>query len=216
MTKTERLNLLFERWLKEFPDYKGKFKKDGIIDEKSFQRQEPKLLFIAKEPNDPSQNKGDFREWWSRKVDYSFSHRICEWAYGLLNGFPALTDLKYDNQERVQVMKSIAFMNVKKIGGEASASYDAIRNVILSQRHLTQKEIEIVEPDIIIGGVRGTEFWELVFPDAQFMDSGFDVKVARSGSSRLVDFYHPSYRVPRSMSYSLLQNIVESQVFSNL
>ena len=93
MTATEKLNALFHRWQVEFPDYQGKFTKDGINNEAVFNNQKLKLLFLAKEPNDPDQGGGDFREWWSEEVKYSFSHRICEWAFGLLNEFPPVEDL---------------------------------------------------------------------------------------------------------------------------
>ena len=216
MTKTEKLDALFERWQEEFPEYKGKFVKDGIIAEEVFEKQELKLLFVAKESNDPDQTEGDFREWWSMEVKYMFSHRICEWAFGLLKGFPPLTELSYENQERIRVMKSIAFMNLKKIGGKANADYEAIENTIVRERHLILEEIEIIEPDVIVGGVGKSEFWKILFPSLSFTDSGFDVNVARIGSSKLLDYYHPSYRVPRSMSYCLLHDVCTSKVFSNL
>jgi len=53
MTITEQLDKLFDIWVRRFPKYKDTFVTDGIIDEEVFIRQNLKVLFIAKEPNDP-------------------------------------------------------------------------------------------------------------------------------------------------------------------
>jgi len=218
MTKTERLNELFDRWIREFPEYKGKFIKDGIVDENEYNSQKIKLklLFITKEPNDPHQSAWDFREWWAEEVKYSFSHRICEWAFGFLNGFPPIVKIPYDNKERIKVMKKIAFMNLKKSGGKANANYKEIEKVLVEEKHLLLEEIDIIEPDIIIGGLGKTDYWRDLFPTVKFKDSGFDIKVARVGKYKIIDFYHPSYRVPRSMTYTLLGAVSKSKVFTEL
>ena len=58
MTKTEQLNLLFEDWDKARKCYNEdnnhdlfKFCLDGIIDEKEFNKQKIKVLFISNEAN---------------------------------------------------------------------------------------------------------------------------------------------------------------------
>ena len=216
MTKTEKLDELFDRWVKEISELAGKFHKDGIINESIYERQKTKLLFITKEPNDPNQTEGDFREWWSQSIKYSFSHRICEWAFGLQKGFPPVTELRYDNQERTAIMKSIAFMNLKKNGGASTANHDVIKDTILKQQRLILEEINVIEPDIIIGGIGDIMFWKLLFPEIEFKDSGFDIKVARVDSLKLINFYHPSYQVPRAMTYCLLHSVFTSNIFTNL
>ena len=92
-SKTEQLNQLFDDWELAIPEYKEKFVRDGIINERLFQTAPKKILFIMKEPNNPSQNPGDFREWWKDRIEYTFSYRIAEWSYGLLNNFPKFDDI---------------------------------------------------------------------------------------------------------------------------
>jgi len=75
-SKTELLNDLFDRWENNIPEYQGKFVKDGIVDEQLFLSAPTKLLFIAKEPNNPNQDAGDFREWWREEIAFTFSYRI--------------------------------------------------------------------------------------------------------------------------------------------
>ena len=216
MNKTEKLDSLFDKWIEDFPKYKGKFNRDGIINEHEYERQSTKLLFLAKEPNDPKQSEGDFREWWSKGVKYSFSHRICEWAYGLLNDFPPVVNLPYSDEKRKEVMAKIAFMNLKKSGGKASADHDAIAQTLKEEQKYILEEINIISPEVIIGGIGCREYWKYIFPEVQFKDSGFDIKVARANRYKIIDYYHPSYRVPRSMSYSLLSMVSNSDVFRNL
>jgi hypothetical protein len=59
LTKTEQLNQLFTDWENSIPDYKGKFIRDGIINEELYSNANPKVLFIQKEANDPAQTARD-------------------------------------------------------------------------------------------------------------------------------------------------------------
>ena len=91
--KTEQLNQLFDEWEQTVSEYKGKFVRDGIINEQFYQIASPKILFIAKEPNDPEQTAWDFRELWKADISRTFSFRIAEWSYGILNSFPEYNPL---------------------------------------------------------------------------------------------------------------------------
>ena len=216
MAITDELNALFERWQEEFPEHRGKLVKDGVINEKLYLLQNPKVLFIAKEPNDPGQSGGDFREWWSKEVKYSFSHRISEWAFGLFNGFPQLDVLPDGNVKRVEIFQSIAFMNLKKTGGSATTRISELEAVVSKERQLIQDEIDIINPQIIIGGIGNQSLWSIIFPGIEFIKTGFDISVAKHKSIKIIDYYHPSYRVPRAMSYCLLGRVYQSDVFQKL
>ena len=76
MSKTEQLNQLFTRWQEEISEYQGHFIYDGIINEELYNKQKNKLLFIAKEPNDPDQTEWDFRDAWKEKPAHIFTYRI--------------------------------------------------------------------------------------------------------------------------------------------
>jgi len=216
VTKTEQLNLLFQRWQQECPEYQGKFHKDGIVNEETYLGQNPKVLFIAKEPNNPDQGEFDFREWWAEEVKYGFAHRVCEWAFGFSGGFPPLENLSNSNEERIQVMRRIAFMNLKKTGGSSYADSDLIMGVVERERQFLQAEISVINPDVIIGGIGNPDIWNLLFPGMKLVRSGFDIWVGRHNSFRIIDFYHPSYQVPRAMSYCLLASVYSSEVFKKL
>lgn len=213
MNKNNEIDKLFERWVIEFPQYKGKLYKDGIVNEQEFEKQKVKLLFITKEPNDPEQNEGDFREQLSKEVKASFFNRIAEWAYGLLNNFPPIIEITDD--KKLDVMRKVAFMNIKKTGGKSSVNPDIIKETLKNEYIYIKREIDIISPHIIIGSIGYYGWWRYLFPKIDFKDS-YDIKVAKGEKYRIINFYHPSYRIPRAMSYCLLKSVYNSEVFKNL
>lgn len=216
MTRNERLNILFDNWESSNADYLGKFKRDGIIDEVKFLKSDPKILFITKEPNDPKQNSGDYRNWWKEGVKYSFSNRIAEWSYGILNNFPEYDVIRKNQDLLNESMLKIAFMNIKKIGGNGSSNFKTIMSHLDMNYDFLYEEINIIEPDIIITGLTWKETREKLFPNVIWMNSGYDIAIGRHKNAKVIDFYHPSSRTAPSASYSLLQNIIGSDKFNCL
>ena len=209
----KELNALFSEWKQKYPKYKGKFISDGIIDEDEYNLANKKILFIAKEANSPNQSAGDFRTWWPKGVRDNFSYRLCEWAYGILKDFPPLEDM---DKDRASYIKKIAFMNLKKIGGGSTVDYKALSQVVTDEAQFIKRQIDIIRPQIIVGGVGREKYWTSIFNGIQFNPSKYDVKIARYGEYRIIHFYHPSYRVPRAMSYSLLEKVFNSEAFNKL
>ena len=208
MTRTEKLDRLFDDWKRQRPKEAQLMCLDGIVCEQRYEKMKPKILFIAKEPNDPKWDAFDFREWWCQcGPKYTFSWRLCEWAYGIWNGFPPLA--QFNNAH--DIIRSIAFMNLKKVGGGKQANPDVILNITKRDCTFLRRQIAIIEPDVIVGSVgRDERIWDVLFPDIQFQDSGFDIAVATVKHVKVIDFYHPSYPVPRAMSYCLLGRVFGS------
>ena len=117
--------------------------------------------------------------------------------------------------DRLEVMRSVSFMNLKKVGGTGSADYEKIQCVTDRDKDLRRRQIEIIDPDVIIGGIGNSSLWFLIFPEITFQNYAFDIPVARVGRTRIIDFYHPLYRVPRAMSYSLLGRVFQSDEFKS-
>jgi len=217
-SKTEQLNALFQKWEEQVPKYQGHFVKDGIINEENFQDSNPKILFITKEPNNPNQDVGEFREWWKEELKYTFSRRIAEWSYGIINHFPIFDQILSDNEAKINALQQIAFMNVKKIGGGGSSEYERISKHIKMNYDFIHDEIRIIDPDIIILGISWKEIRTELFPDLKdkWIKSGYDIAIARFKKAKVIDFYHPSSRTAPASSYSLLQNIINSSAFKSL
>ncbi len=216
--KTDDLNLLFHNWEQSNPDYVGKFVRDGIIDENKYIDVSSKILFITKEPNKPKQIAGDYRQWWKQELIYTFSRRMAEWSYGILENFPPFDQLKYDELAKIDAIQKIAFMNVKKIGGGNLSEYDGVIEHIKQDYDFIRKEIEIIDPDIIILGLTWKALRAELFPEIKnnWSDSGYDIHISRLNDAKVIDFYHPSSRNAPAATYSLLQNIINYSAFQSL
>lgn len=215
ISQTEHLNELFAKWQRKFP--KKGFKKDGIIDEEKFNKQKTKYLFVTKEPNDPDKIGGDYRTEWTQGVSYNFAYRLYDWSYGLLYDFPLIDTIPDGQPEMIETLSCNSFMNLKKDGGGGSTNFSEIKQVVENEYSFIKKEIEIINPDVIIGsGLFDQTVWGTIFPDIQFKPSGYDIELARAGKYKIILYYHPSSRAPRSMSYSLLANVCQSSTFKKL
>ncbi len=197
-----------EKYLNRYPHYNGKYVNDGIINEELFRAQKQKVLFIAKEPNNPNQQEGDYTEWWKEGPKYSFSINIAVWAYGILNDFPAYINFIEKGELLKEALQSIAFMNVKKIGGASVSKYAEISEHIEQNRDLLEMQIKSINPDIIISCLGDGKLNDALYGNLIWKDAKCGVKFSSYNHSQLIDFYHPSARMPNMASYALLKEIV--------
>ncbi|MAU14646.1 MAG: hypothetical protein CMH46_03800 [Muricauda sp.] len=216
MTKSEQLNQLFDEWENEVPEYEGKFIKDGINNEDLYLKAKTKILFLTKEPNNPKQEAGDFREWWKEGLKYTFSHRLAEWSYGILNDFPEYEQMWHDKEGFKNAIFHVAFMNVKKIGGKGQSNYTEMEKHLLQNKKWLLKQIEIINPEIIITGLTWKKLRNLLFDTVEWKSSGYNIAIGRYENSKVIDFYHPSARNAAAASYSLLGNVISSKKFEEL
>lgn len=214
--KTELLNDLFNCWEKKIPEYQGRFVKDGIVDEEQYNSATIKILFVAKEPNNPNQDAGDFREWWRQELAYTFSYRIAEWSYGLLNDFPQYDDIWKEKDAAHKAIQKVSFMNIKKSGGLGNSEYTRMMEHLEKNFDFLHKQIDIISPDIIITGTSWKELRNGLFPNVNWENSGYGIAIGRHKNSKIIDFYHPSSRTAPSASYCLLQNIIKAEQFRQL
>lgn len=110
-------------------------------------------------------------------------------------------------------------MNIKKSGGKGIVeSSSAIYDVAKEQHAFIQKEIAIIELDIIILSLSHEQrLRTLLFPEvSNWKNSGYGIEIARSNGQRIIDFYHPSSRNVPAASYCLLKGVMEGEAFRNL
>lgn len=214
--KTQQLNQLFDEWEQTVSEYQGKFVRDGIINEQFYETASPKILFITKEPNNPKQEAGDFREWWKEEIAHSFSYRLSEWSYGLLNNFPQYDDIRTKKDSALKAIQSIAFMNIKKSGGAGNSDYERMVEHVKMNFNFLHRQIDIISPDIIITGTSWNELRDGLFPNIKWAKSGYDILIGKHNKAKVIDYYHPSSRTAPAASYSLLQNIISHNNFKSL
>ncbi|MCX6320389.1 MAG: hypothetical protein NTX93_01080 [Bacteroidia bacterium] len=214
-SKTIQLNSLFDKWEQTVSEYKGKFVRDGIINENLYQIASTKILFITKEPNNPKEESGDFREWWKNEIKYAFSYRLAEWSYGLLNNFPEYDEVWKEKQTH-NAIQQIAFLNIKKSGGGGNSELKRMSEHLKMNFDFLHKQIEIIDPEILILGLSWNKLRDGLFPNIKWEKSGYDILIGKHNKSKVIDYYHPSSRTAPAASYSLLQNIVLSDKFKSL
>lgn len=111
-------------------------------------------------------------------------------------------------------------MNIKKSGGQGQADQTIIMEHLEKNLVFLHRQIEIIAPDIIITGISWSKLRNELFPESElekkWRKSGYGVDIAKYKNAKVIDFYHPSARIPPSASYSLLQNIIHAKQFQEL
>lgn len=159
-----------------------------------------KILFITKEANNPTQNSGDFRKWWSEELYGIHAHRIGTWAYGLLNKFPPLDNLT--NKLKHESLQKVAFINLKKTGGKSTSNKSEIIIYLEKNKEFLKEQINIINPNIIVGGISYSDVWEKLFDS----DLKQDNKLLKYKNTTIIDFYHPSCRISNQKLYDSLKD----------
>ncbi|WP_157579278.1 hypothetical protein [Spirosoma montaniterrae] len=189
---------------------------DGIISEHNYNKQERKILFIAKEHNrlNDSYDSGSYQNWWApenkadNNIRYTFSHRLSEWSYGLLNDFPDYSLIQPTDKQNA--LKAIAFINVKKTYGGASSNPDVLKNYIQTSQTLLQKQIREIAPNIIVTCFRYDDLTKELFGfDSMLPIPNSSFSYQKWNETLVINFYHPSARKKKCSLYSQLKEIVE-------
>lgn len=185
---------------------------DGIVSIESYLRAKFKILWILKEARCDA-GGWDMRTAIDGMVDdnrsgwrYTFD-KITYVSYGILNNFILWDGMDYvkDNPAMKNVLKSIAYINLKKLpntnedsyassNGEIANAYQMNKNIILSQ-------IDIFQPDIVIGG-----------NTLQFLLNDFNILKEQMISLNTLSYYddgktlfintkHPSYHFVSQQEY---------------
>ena len=130
---------------------------DGITDYNEFSNVNPKILWILKEPNQNGAPHADdlrnfhldVRRYHNWKKTYQLMMRT---TYAILNNcsFEEIPPVEkiYD------ILKKIAVINIKKIGGNSSSYQTEINKTYSQNRTMILEQIESISPDIIINGSR--------------------------------------------------------------
>jgi len=214
MSKNADLDVLFKEWQEAMGVEGKRFVRDGIIHESTFETQSPKILFLGKDPHDKSvEADWDFREEWPKDPKWKHARQIKRWAYGILNGFP---DWEVAANPPENTLLKVACMNVKKTGGGSSSTYeDVVHHANTFGDHI-RRQVEIISPDIIIGGLRGYDLWSTLYGKPVALQMVEGVGVFRWNDAKVLDFYHPSNQLPHSMQYALLSRIIGSKKFNSI
>lgn len=202
----EREKELFSRWKTE-RGYQY-FISDGILDEEEWDRQKYKILFVSKEANWESSN-ADLCEFLLSESSSSYWktwNNVARWIKALLEGgeYPRYVS----KSDKSYWLRKVAAMNLKKVGGDAVAEDETIREYAENDKAYLKEQIELYNPDIIICCGRGIGknadiLHDIVFDSSQVSDwkepitlSKYNYFIASISNKQVpvVSFYHPQMR----------------------
>jgi hypothetical protein len=210
MSRNEQLNELFSRWKAALGSEGDHFTADGIVDEVEFNKQQLRILFLGKEANGGG---WDFRVKWSEDPNWRHAQQVKKRAVGILDDFPPFEEV---TTSKVNHLRRIACMNVKKTPGGASSLLVEIEREVRRHSGFIREQVAIIDPDVIIGGLSWWHLWPLIVgtePDKKLAEN---LWVFRWGRAKVIDFHHPSSRFPHAMLYAHLSRVMSSSTFKAL
>lgn len=191
-SKTELIKIFFDKWeiahLNESEESLKKtingdnirkefFERDGIIDEEVFEKEKRKVLFISSEANSNDYNaakgesktnyQNDYLDYFDKGEDKwhgKMRERICA-LYQFISGIRDLPFNKSANR--------FAVMDLNKRGGKSKI--DGGQHIVeycKVYKNFIKKEIEIINPDIVVW--IGTNTYDMGIPD--ILDAVVDSK----------------------------------------
>jgi hypothetical protein len=127
---------------------------DGITNIEKFYNAKYQILWILKEPNDDSGKEWCMRDFHKNVIEYNKWKQtyqpIVQVSHGILNGIYDYADIPSSDEIVIDAMNSIAFINVKKIGGRASSDWNVINQNYIEHKEFLHKQIKTISPNVII------------------------------------------------------------------
>ncbi len=120
-------------------------------------------------------------------------------TYGILNNFMIWDKMDYiiDNPNMIDILQNIALINIRKLSGGATSKDKEIQTAYNKYKSLILKQIEVFEPDIIIGG----NTIKYLYDDlglSNFQKKGnYPVDYYTSNEKIIIDAYHPAARIDK-------------------
>ncbi|EIM08439.1 hypothetical protein A1A1_00943 [Planococcus antarcticus DSM 14505] len=103
---------------------------------------------------------------------------------------------------------SIATTNIKKTGGAGQSNLKEIKEHARFNKALWMKEIEIMNPDIVICGGTFSIIQEILGFDVTEFDSG--ANIGKYEDRLFIDFNHPMYRISPKLFYAYFKETMQT------
>ena len=213
------LDELFTAWQEKHKfKRENKFIVDGIVNKERWDAASIKICFLLKECYFDSEeyerdlhipNQNVEKHHWNSYIVNRGGHYIYNLAKHLKDHTPWMMWCKVNQwMKRIysilgevedNPIQSIAIVNIKKSEGRPQSNYQDILNYAHDDQCLIRKELEIINPDLVIcGNTYDFCVKERLFDDIHEITTLTNFahrKIACSGKTILFDCYHPSARV---------------------
>lgn len=217
-------------WEKYFKNSKN-FIEDGIINEEKFYDVDnTKVLYLMWEPNLKNHieySDMSFRQVWSyanTKKLYDFAYRIAEWTAYIKN--TTLTYIEIRDlvvQDPFQFLERVAIVNVKKTAGGGTIDNANFNTILQNTDYLNalQEQIKSIAPDYVIAGFK-SKFKDLKSILNMLSDEDWDENTYlmnfHNGSKlkfKVLNFFHPSQRNAIQPFHALFRSCWEELLVEN-
>ena len=176
---------------------------DGVIDIDRFLNSTPQILWILKEP---WEGEGGFGDWSLTQklipelIDEGNMggnptyRRMAYITYSVFNKYPSWPDIPSIRDRKVsESLKSIAYINISKFPGRARSIPATIESAYQRNQHILKKQIETINPDIVITGNIIRLFFEYFGLRSNERKSAGSVDYWSKDGRLYIDAYHPAY-----------------------
>ena len=213
-------NELFSRWINT-----DNIVKDGLVDEISYKKTPIKILVIMKETyGGLSEWNNDLRVFLRNGARWQTWNNIVRWTYGLQNIEKNIDDIwnlvnKVNHEDRIQQLKTICSINLKKRPGGASTNPSELNDEAKNDIELLKEQVMLYSPDIVLCG--GKQVGDLVqemnlFGDIKFKDDGLVRAAISNEKTVIISYVHPQVRGKGSGKEELFKNLIQSFQNHNL
>ena len=128
--------------------------------------------------------------------------KVAMWTQAIYNSFSKnISD--YPDKKFQATIQNIAVVNIKKSNGEKKSNNEDLQQFINLDKERIKKEIELINPDIIICG-KTFYFLEQILDDIKKYDNSL---IAKWKNILIIDYYHPAARYPNKVNYYSLLSI---------
>lgn len=195
-----------------YSDYKKVFKEeayftnDGIIKEELFHKASEKILWILKEPFGRNEAKKEFdylgyinkfslEETKIYDTSSRMWHNITHCNYGIYSGGILWDNMDncWQNEDVFSSLHKSALINLKKVPGTTKSDYDEIKNYYSQGKEIILKQIDAINPTIIIcGGTLKFIYNDLTGIERTSFNSEIQWDTYLWNDRIIIDAYHPS------------------------
>lgn len=201
---------LWQEWNEHYDQIGGdkdKICRDGIVDEEEFGKDgAKKILFVMKDDHDNKAELKDLRETLKDGPRNKMWQTAARWAAGILFDFPRFEKIDYKMMQNA--VRQIAVISLKKTRGAAQSDMAVINAHAFQDRELLRKQIELIDPEIIIAcGNFDILVWLL---ELAVKPENLSQPVYYNGKVRVIRFLHPAMRKSDEKSYRDMKKAIKA------
>lgn len=200
---------LFNEW--RFPG----FISDGVVNPEEYCKSDLRILIVLKEVN--GGKDWDLREFLrnsgGRKQTWGPVARWIKGIRNLPNEFEWDSIKTISEKDRIEYLKDIAAINVKKLAGGAVADGKKIRDFLYSEnnREYLKRQVNLYKPDLVILGNTGSDWY---LSSAVWKMTKRGVWYCREDNGTIIIAYnHPDARVGEQFLYYGLMDALREIMF---